>query len=514
MKGKSIFCLLSFSLIISSLVAQKNYAHFEHFDTTNGLPSSFINSIEEDIKGNLWAGTQHGLCMINKESCTVFLKDEKDTTSISDNIINCVTADKSGFLWIGTENGLNKFDPSTGKSERLLFNQRPNPANAISAIAIEGSRTVWIGTMGNGLFAYSRQTGRIKHFIHDKNKNSSLSGNKISAIYIDHSNNIWIGTKGDGLNLFNPKTDGFITFRHNTKDSCSIAGDVINTIFSDGHDRLWVGTTTGLSCISNAYYSKGKFCNLFVHSSEKKESISSNNVISIAQDSYGQLWFGTNGDGVNRFVQKYSDQLENSHFTTIKMDKSNASGLSGNVVKCLLNDHSGNFWMGTNHGLNKFNTSLQAVQEVGVFFRNIAKDINKTIFPEEEEESKNDSLPISGIFQYSKSFSGGGLKIILLDDENNPLDSAITNDQGRFEFNRLLPEKEYIISVEEKDILLSSQARILILNANGEVIQKVLYSGGGYFNYKTLDRQQYASLPVLEKCAERPADYQRIWTGL
>jgi signal transduction histidine kinase/CheY-like chemotaxis protein len=68
-------------------------------------------------------------------------------------------------------------------------------------------------------------------------------------------------------------------------------------------------------------------------------------VRSLAFDKKGNLWIGTNGGGLNRYNKSTNNF---THFTT-------ENGLPNNAVYTILCDNSGMLWLGTNHGLCRFN---------------------------------------------------------------------------------------------------------------------------------------------------------------
>ena len=78
----------------------------------------------------------------------------------------------------------------------------------------------------------------------------------------------------------------------------------------------------------------------FTHFTEK-EGLSDNTVLSILEDSYGNLWFGTGGGG----VCKYNGETF-THFTE-------KEGLSNNIVYSILEDTNCNIWLSTEKGLNR-----------------------------------------------------------------------------------------------------------------------------------------------------------------
>nr|WP_294903523.1 two-component regulator propeller domain-containing protein [uncultured Lacibacter sp.] len=61
------------------------------------------------------------------------------------------------------------------------------------------------------------------------------------------------------------------------------------------------------------------------------------------EDKNGNIWFGTNNEGVCRY-----DGKQFVYFTT-------KEGISGNAVRKLVEDKEGNIWMATNNGLTMYN---------------------------------------------------------------------------------------------------------------------------------------------------------------
>jgi len=95
--------------------------------------------------------------------------------------------------------------------------------------------------------------------------------------------------------------------------------------------------------------------------------LSQSNVMSILQDKYGFLWFGT-FDGLNRY--------DGYGFTIFKPDLKDSNSLKSNSVTSLYEDKDGLIWIGTNQGLcyydrnrNKFFSFLNK--------RNIPEGINE-----------------------------------------------------------------------------------------------------------------------------------------
>ena len=65
----------------------------------------------------------------------------------------------------------------------------------------------------------------------------------------------------------------------------------------------------------------------------------------IFQDKSGNLWFGTNGDGVARYNGKSLDYFSVNE------------GFGGVAVRGIIEDNDGNIWFGTERGLTKYDGS-------------------------------------------------------------------------------------------------------------------------------------------------------------
>jgi signal transduction histidine kinase len=100
-----------------------------------------------------------------------------------------------------------------------------------------GSSDLWIATF-DGLSRL--RDGKISTFT----KTDGLSGNVITALAVDDSGALWIGTKTDGLTRY--LGGAFTAFRQE-----GLPND-IDSILADGQGRLWMGTRHGVAQVSIA----------------------------------------------------------------------------------------------------------------------------------------------------------------------------------------------------------------------------------------------------------------------
>ena len=88
-------------------------------------------------------------------------------------------------------------------------------------------------------------------------------------------------------------------------------------------------------------------CITYLSDETKPESISSNTITTICEDAKGNFWIGTE-DGLNKLDRKTSSF---NIYTT-------KNGLPNDYINGLIDDEEGNLWIATNRGISKFNDAL------------------------------------------------------------------------------------------------------------------------------------------------------------
>jgi ligand-binding sensor domain-containing protein len=192
--------------------------------------------------------------------------------------------------------------------------------DTITAILEDHEKNIWVGTHG-GLELLDKKTGKFIHYNHDNNDLSSLSNNHVRAIYEDKQGTIWVGTgspfvndKGvvpdeGGLNRFDRKTGKFIRYLHDSKNPNSLSDNRIRAIFEDSHGNFWIGTAgDGLHSLDRT---SGVFTHYF-YDKTHPEKLSrppvrklfpwcDDHITFITEDVSKTLWIGTFSGGLNRY---------------------------------------------------------------------------------------------------------------------------------------------------------------------------------------------------------------------
>ncbi|MBL4656806.1 MAG: hypothetical protein JKX73_02315, partial [Flavobacteriales bacterium] len=177
-----------------------------------------------------------------------------------------------------------------------------------------------------------------------------LSQTIVFSITQDENGYIWVGTE-DGLNRY----DGyeFKILRNKPDDGNSLSGNNISRIFEDSKGNLWIGTYgNGLNILNHetgkiTRYARKQYGNLAVGS--KGEGFNGLLVICIYEDSKGIIWVGTHS-GLNRYDPATG---EFGYFQHAKDDPTSAPI---GKLRSIIEDKQGNLWVASQRvGLTKFN---------------------------------------------------------------------------------------------------------------------------------------------------------------
>lgn len=272
---------------------------------------NYTNTIYVDSNQGLWVylSKVHELFYRenhNGEWKTITLTSEIKTVS---NSVTSILENRPGQIWIGTDHkGLFIYD----KTKDLLTNvvHRPNDSrslsfNNIDCLYRDNNETIWIGHIKKGLSFYHESFRNFINFEHPECTD-------ISAIMEDHVGNIWLGTDGNGLFVKEKKPE-------NALRKLPIPNTAIVCLLEDRKDRIWIGT-----------YQKGLFCyenGKMVQYTTDNSKLSINDIWSLKEDRYGNVWIGTLGgklhllpSGSKDFSDLLSPFEENIHAFDIFYD--------------------------------------------------------------------------------------------------------------------------------------------------------------------------------------------------
>lgn len=310
------------------------------------ISDNAIYSIFRDKEGGIWVGTYFGgvnyIAKSNKQVEHYYPTGE--LASLSGRAVSAFLEDSKGRFWVGTEDGgLNLFD----KRERSFTKILPgtNYQN-IHDLAEDKNGTIWIGTFLTGLVNYNPETRAYKNYLHNENNPNTLSNNSAFSVYKDNEGMIWVGTIS-GLNIYHPETDSFTRLNQLGLDRF-----YTYDILQDSKGNMWFATYgNGVIC----YNKKQNKWKQYAYAETDKNSLSNNKVIVIYEDSKQRLWFGTEGGGLNLF-NSVSDKIVRKGYN---------DGITSNVIFGILEDNYGYLWISTNNGLLKYDPAKKTTNVYG-----------------------------------------------------------------------------------------------------------------------------------------------------
>ncbi len=338
-------------------ITQNKQQYKQHRYYKNNLfVKNSVNAIEENNDGSLWIGTYNdglyifrndsffrlanipeldkqsifdicfdhnniayfatlskGICIYNPLTQISTWLGENE--GLSNNHVRSILQDKSGNYWFGTSGG--GVCNYSGKQFTTYDKSAGLGGNFIYSIYRDSKQRLLIGTSDKGLTIMD--SGRFKQY----NAGNGFLDLKIKCILEDHAQNIYLGTEGNGLYLF--KDSSF-------QPLPLFAKKYIRSMVKDQDGNIYVATAgTGIFKInknikdtSTIQFSMGN-------------GLLSNRINCIYYDKKGQLWYGTENNGIGIIANnKVIPQSFNSR-----------NGLPSNAVRCMTADQNGLLWIGT-----------------------------------------------------------------------------------------------------------------------------------------------------------------------
>jgi len=360
--------------------SKNQFIKFSHRDNDPGsISDDHVRGIVQDANGNIWVGTMNGLNKYDALNHTfiTYKNDAKNPKSISSNSVYSFAAEKDGSLWIGTEEGLNVFDIKKG--EFTAYNNNPDDINSLKGKSVvtllaDDAGILWVSTFGGGLNKYDKNLPLFDVYRSKDFKGDDLSQGIVTSFAESNKRGILIGTDGGGLNLLNTQTGTFKHYVHNAANNNSLSANAILAICKHKNSEgLWLGTYGG----GMDYFDPEK--NTFKHyrAGSGNNQLSSDNIFAIIEDRNGNVWMGTNTNGINVLdpatgkVTRYNVNIKNPE---------DPQSLSGSSICCFYEDNGGNIWIGTyNSGINIFNPVTKAFTRLYKQNSNLSSNIIYTI---------------------------------------------------------------------------------------------------------------------------------------
>ncbi len=322
----------------------------------NGLNADEINAVFTDtINNKLWIATaRKGVSVLDCETNTFksYQFDPNNQRSIINDGITDITNDASGNIWVASyNNGIDLFDE---ENQEFIHYNTANveglPSNMVWNIVADDSDNIYIAHVDKGFSILSWKNRKATNYQHDPNNPKSLPNNHVKSIFIDSYKNIWVGTE-NGLALFNPIDESFTVFKNVHNNINSISDSFIASISETKDQKLIIGTAlNGINFLdlkqdfNTNSPNQVKFSRIEAGSLDTQ--LSNAYVKTIYTDTYGNIWLGTFGGGLNFIPSK--EKLFKSYIYNPLKEKNNT--ISHNAIKALTIDDDHKLWLASDGG--------------------------------------------------------------------------------------------------------------------------------------------------------------------
>ncbi len=330
-------------------------------DQTNDVSNNRFNDLVFDptdkntvwcATGDIWGrGTLGGLLRLNLETGESKLFTwENRPGEIHDKHILTVCFSSPEKLWVGTRNnGALLYDMKQDQFFTYQYNEYDEGSlvteNAIRAMNLDRSGTLWFGTWGDGISMLSPALQKFTHYKHLPYLIGGLPDTWITGITEDKHGKIWIGTKAGGLSKFDPVNK---TYENHFLEFTLPENPIeITYVYYDSHDNLWIGT------YADALYRYNPVSGQKIHYPKGNipRSVSQKRISAIAELVPGEILISTYGGGLN--IYNYNSDS----FIQYVNDPADSTSIPDNQIWLPFLGDDGNYYMGGNSigGLIRFN---------------------------------------------------------------------------------------------------------------------------------------------------------------
>jgi len=314
---KQIILLVTVTILLFSACKKEDklFNSITMYNASDGLPSNWIWCITEDHSGNIWIGTDEGVCKYNGIHWQTYF----DTLSINKRVENIIV-DNSGNIWIDylfDFDFLYKYNGSI--LEKIsdigeLYNNLPSDCNYLD--------------LGRSIIKY---TGNGFSYLDIPLINDDYC--QVNDALVDRNCNVWISmhdcqkgvTKFDGINWIDYLTADLF-------DNDFIGNSTWRIIESKNGNILFSAGTSIIQYDGNNW-------SIFLDFIQRLGEL----VISFdfIEDSKGDIWFGY--EKLYKFNGSTIREIDLSSYPT--------EGMYSRVINAFFEDSEGNMWIGTGNGI-------------------------------------------------------------------------------------------------------------------------------------------------------------------
>lgn len=365
------------------------------FGQEHGLLQLNIKGLTQDKQGYIWAGTEDGLHRFNAYEFDNFVHNPKNSLSIKDDHIRDLNAVNDTLFIATNTNGIVGYEFSTNHFFDI-YNSTKNKENQFGYRVVKISNEKMIFSTKNHIILYNQKNKKSNYIRLPKSQKENIA----LDFFKTNNSNILIATSNSGILNLNLKSLRLT----------SLYSDISNTTaVYKNKDEIIIGTPLGLKILDNNKNLEKTIIKSFVQFFYKIEEIlyvatkkgvykynlsskkftriifkSNNkiihpvNIIKIISDKEGNIWFGSEGEGLFHY-SKYQKK-----FKTTKIKLKEFPNIEKISSYNFLKNKDSLLWIASGQGIIKYNNKSNKFklynEAKGTLIYTIKEDYYKNIW--------------------------------------------------------------------------------------------------------------------------------------
>ena len=343
-----------------------------------------IRTIVPERGGRCWLGTEHGIVLVDGKSEKVYTHDPFNSNSIAGEDIWSMLLDRQGNLWVGLfYNGLSLKRTPLNKTYRHVGRKSGGDLSGdmIRPVITVDDGHILAGAEDGGLSLLSLSDNTVEDLSFPGPEGKPVN---VQGLCLD-GNDLWIATFGNGVyrmdlpsrrirkqylsdltaasvtmtrsgDVYLGTTSGLYRYDRDEDrfHSCPEFGSTfVHALYEDSRGNLWVG-----SYGDGVWTGKdGNYRHITVH--DEDYGLTSGYINAIREDSRHRIWIMTEGGGA---FFAGMDEIASGTFRLRNISRRN--GLPSSVTCCLIEDLDQILWITTSHGIVKLEPDDLSVREI------------------------------------------------------------------------------------------------------------------------------------------------------
>lgn len=312
--------------------------NIQHLIRENGIISSIILDGTDILVGFKTNGL---ICLRSQQNY------EPEKIDINCGVFSLWKDEAQDIVWIGTDGqGVYAWTKEDYTFKSLNLKQLPvKKERPVRAVYVDHQNSLWLGTKDNGIIRiknYSSGTDYNPDNVDHFTTQDGLSNNAVFA-FNRRNDVLWIASDGPNINYYSWQDRKIHTLANRTP----VRFSYIHTVFASGDTVLWAGTGSDLVKIhlrkrGSAYETQHAQRFTF----DIKNAQPFNQIYSLYPENDSVIWIGIRGNGIIRFNSM------TGNYRIFGFDERGIAPM--NDILCIHRDRYKRFWLGSSYGLTRF----------------------------------------------------------------------------------------------------------------------------------------------------------------